>query len=103
MRRRQDSPWLVAERNRIRNAPTQGVAHRIAQGENRFRVWREETTLTLRRLARLSGVPTDRIDLFEQGYAVPHPDELEGLAKALRVAPALLIPSVTEPADGQRT
>lgn len=83
--------------------PTQGIGYRIADGENAFQVWREETTLTLRKLARLSGVPTDRIDLFERGYAVPYPDELEGLAKALQVTPELLVPSVTEPADGERT
>ena len=103
MRRRQESPWLVAERNRIRTAPTQGVAHRLAAGENVFQVWREETTLAQRKLARLSGVDYDRISLFERGLAQPHPDELAGLAKALRVARELLMSLSAEPTGGERS
>jgi len=100
MRRRQDSPWLIAERNRVRTTPTQGIVSRLSEGENVFRVWREETTLTLRKLARLSGVDYDRLQLFEYGRALPHLEELEGLAKALRVAPDLLMPKMPEPTDG---
>ena len=103
VRRRQESPWLRAERNRLRTAPTQGIADRLAQGENAFQVWREETTLAQRKLARLSGVDYDRISLFEQGLALPHPDELHGLAKALRVIPELLMPPVVGPSDGERS
>ena len=102
VRRRQESPWLRAERNRVRTAPTLGVANRLAQGENVFRVWREENATAQRTLARLSGVDYDRISLFEQGLALPHPDELAGLAKALRVMRELLMPPAAEPADGER-
>jgi transcriptional regulator with XRE-family HTH domain len=77
-----------------------GVARRLSEGENVFQVWREETALSQRKLARLSGVDYDRISLFEYGLAAPHSEELEALAKALRVTPDLLMPP-TEPADGE--
>ena len=99
MRRRGVSPWLIAERNRVRTAPTQGVAHRLAQGENVFHVWREENTTPLRKLARLSGVDYYRICAFEAGQALPYPDELEALAKALRVTPDLLTLPAQAPTD----
>lgn len=99
VRRRQQSPWLLAERNRVRTTPTMGVASRLAQGENVFQVWREENATAQRTLALLSGVDYDRISLFESGLAMPHPDELEGLAKALRVTPDLLMPA-SEPSGG---
>jgi len=100
VRRRQDSPWLVAERNRVRTEPTQGIAHRIADGETAFQAWRVENTTTLRKLVRLTGIDINRLLAFEAGRAVPHADELEALAKALRVTPGLLMPPV-EPADGE--
>jgi len=92
MRRREKSPWLEAEKKRIRNAPTQGIAHRIAGGETPFLAWRVEGTMGLRKLARLTGVSVDRLLLFESGNALPHDDELEAIATALRVVPALLMP-----------
>ena len=101
VRGRQESPWLIAERNRIRTEPTQGVANRLSQGENVFQVWREENTTPQRKLARLSGVDHHRISAFEAGQAVPHADELEALAKALRVAPELLVPPQTNAVNGR--
>ena len=101
MRRRGKSPWLEAEKNRIRTEPTQGVAHRIADGETPFLAWRTENATTPGRVARAAGTTTARIDLFERGAALPHPDELEALAKALRVLPELLVPAQAEPADGE--
>jgi transcriptional regulator with XRE-family HTH domain len=100
MRRRQDSPWLVAERQRVRTAPTQGVAHRIADGETAFQAWRVENTTPLRKLVRLTGIDINRLLAFEAGRALPHADELEALAKALRVTPELLMPPA-EPVDGE--
>jgi hypothetical protein len=38
---------------------------------------------------------------FEMGHALPQADELDVLAKALRVIPELLMPPVAEPADGE--
>jgi len=102
MRRRQESPWLVAERNRIRTAPTQGVAHRIADGETSFQAWRVENTTPIRKLVRLTGIDINRLLAFETGHALPQADELEALAKALRVVPELLMPAAAEPADGER-
>lgn len=102
MRRRQESPWLVAERNRVRTAPTQGVAHRIADGETTFQAWRVENTTPVRKLARLTGIDVNRLLAFEMGHALPQADELVALAKALRVVPELLMPSVAEPAHGDR-
>ena len=97
MRRRQESPWLRAERNRVRTAPTQGIAHRLADGETTFQAWRVENTTTVRKLVRLTGIDINRLLAFEAGRALPQADELEALAKALRVTPELLVP---EPADG---
>jgi len=99
VRRRQDSPWLVAERNRVRTEPTQGIAHRLADGETTFQAWRVENTTTLRKLVRLTGIDINRLLAFEAGRALPHADELEALAKALRVTPELLVPRA-EPANG---
>lgn len=100
MRRRGKSPWLEAERKRIREEAPQGVLSRIADGESAFLAWRTENATTPGRLARASGIPIDRIDRFERGLALPHPDELEGLAKALRVVPELLMRPRAEP-DGE--
>lgn len=101
MRRRGKSPWLEAEKNRIRTSAPQGVAHRIADGETPFLAWRTENATTPGRLARAAGTTTARIDLFERGLAMPHPDELEALAKALHVTSDLLMPRQAEPADGE--
>jgi len=91
----------MAERNRVRTAPTQGVAHRIADGETPFQAWRVENTTPLRKLVRLTGIDINRLLAFEMGRALPHPDELELLATALRVIPALLVPAaVVEQPDG---
>ena len=100
MRRRQESPWLRAERNRVRTAPTQGIANRLADGETTFQAWRIENTTTLRKLVRSTGIDINRLLAFEVGHALPHADELEALAKALRVIPELLMPPVAEPTDG---
>ena len=101
MRRRGKSPWLEAEKNRIRTVPTQGIAHRIASGETPFYAWRVESTTTVRKLARDSGIAEDRIDRFERGCAFPHADELEALAKALRVIPELLMAPSAEASNGE--
>ena len=98
MRRRQDSPWLVAEKKRIRTTPTQGVAHRIAGGETPFLAWRVENAMTLRKLARLTAIDPDRLVSFEAGHILPHHDELEALSKALRVTPDLLTAALGESA-----
>lgn len=100
MRRRGKSPWLEAEKNRIRTVPTQGIAHRIASGETPFHAWRVESTTTTRKLAR-DRIAESRIDRFERGEAFPHADELEALAKALRVIPELLTPRPREPVNGE--
>jgi len=92
MRRRGVSPWLIEARNRVRTAPTQGVAHRIADGETAFQAWRVENSTPLRKLVRLTGIDINRLLAFEGGRALPHADELEALAKALRVTPDLLMP-----------
>lgn len=101
MRRRGVSPWLIEERNRVRTAPTPGVIHRVADGETTFQAWRIENTTPIRKLARLTGIAIDRLLSFETGHAFPHADELEILAKALRVTLELLVPSQSEPADGR--
>jgi transcriptional regulator with XRE-family HTH domain len=102
MRRRQESPWLVAERNRVRTTPTQGILHRLADGETTFQAWRVENTTPIRKLARLTGIDVNRLLAFETGRALPHADELEVLAKELRVIPDLLMPPMAEPPDGER-
>lgn len=79
-----------------------GVAHRIACGETTFEAWRVENTITWRKLARLTGIDTARLLLFERGHALRHADELAALATALRVTPALLVPPVVEPPEGER-
>jgi len=90
MRRRQDSPWLVAERNRVRTEPTQGIAHRIADGESPLMAWRVESGFTIAKLDRLTGIAGQRLVDLEIGKEQPQPDELAAIAKALRVAIALL-------------
>lgn len=101
MQRRGKSPWLKAEKNRVRTAPTQGISHRIACGETPLYAWRVESTITTRKLSRETGIAAARVDLFEMGRAVPLPDELEALAKALRVVPELLVPQPKAP-NGDR-
>jgi transcriptional regulator with XRE-family HTH domain len=91
----------VAERNRVRTAPPPGVRHRVADGETTFQAWRVENTTPVRKLARLTGIDVDRLLAFEMGHALPQADELDVLAKALRVIPELLMPPVAEPADGE--
>jgi transcriptional regulator with XRE-family HTH domain len=87
MRRRGKSPWLEAEKTRVRTTAPMGVAHRIASGETAFYAWRVENATPVKKMVRETGIPANRLDLFEMGYALPHPDELEALAKALRVTP----------------
>lgn len=99
MRRRGKSPWLEAEKKRVRAAAPMGVAHRIACGETPFQAWRVEDTMTLRKLARLTGIPSDRLLLFEGGAALPDEDELAALAVALRVTPDLLRAPTAESAS----
>lgn len=101
MRRRGVSPWLIEERNLVRTAPTPGVIHRVADGETTFQAWRIENTIPVRKLARLTGIGFDRLLAFEMGHALPHVDELDALAKALRVTPELLVPTQSEPTDGR--
>jgi len=101
MRRRQESPWLVAERNRVRTAQTPGVANRIADGDTPFQAWRVENTTTIWKLVRLTNIDANRLLAFEADHAFPHLDELEALAKALRVVPQLLLPPAAKPADGE--
>lgn len=101
MRRRQESPWLVAERKHVRTAPTPGVANRIADGDTPFQAWRVESTMTIWKLVRLSNIDVNRLLAFEAGHAFPQPDELEALAKALRVAPELLLPPAATRSDGE--
>jgi hypothetical protein len=100
MRRRGKSPWLELEKNKVRTVAPPGVADRIASGETPFQAWRVETTITMRKLARLTGIETHRLYLFETGRALPQADEIEALASALRVTPELLMPSLTGLADG---
>lgn len=103
MRRRQDSPWYVAEKMRVRTAPTPGIAYRIADGENPFLAWRVENATTPRKLARLTGIDSNRLIAFEMSRAFPNPEELEALAKALRITPELLMQRPPEAADGELT
>ena len=102
MRRRGTSPWLLAERNVVRTKPTQGVAHRIADGETPFQAWRVENTMPVRKLVRLTGIDINRLLAFEMGHAFPHADELEALAKALRVTVALLVLPCMTPDGNQQ-
>lgn len=102
MRRRAKSPWLEAEKTRVRTAAPLGVAHRIASGETAFYAWRVENATTVKKLVRQTGIPARRIDLFEMGHAFPHRDELEVLSEALRVMPELLMPPAAEPTDDER-
>lgn len=51
-------------------------------------------------LARLAGTFQSHVSLIEQGRLTPTPDELDGLSRALGVAPtALLRPVVVESDD----
>ena len=100
MRRRGTSPWLEAERQRVRTEMPAGVAHRIACGETTFEAWRIEGAMTWRKLARLTGIASSRLLLFERGHALPDADELAALATALRVRPDLLVPPAVELSDG---
>ncbi|WP_442678299.1 helix-turn-helix domain-containing protein [Sphingomonas sp. ASY06-1R] len=84
------SPWLIAERERVRTQPTQGVAHRIAGGDNPLMAWRVETGLTIRKLDRLTGICCDDLCRMEIGQLQPTDAEIEALAKALRVVPDLI-------------
>lgn len=102
MRRRAKSPWLEAEKKRVRNAAPQGVAHRIMLGETPFQAWRVENATTLHKLARLTGIDRNRLLLFEDGRALPDADELAAIAAALRVTPDLLVPDMrAEHADAE--
>lgn len=101
MRRRGKSPWLEAEKKRVRTCAPQGVTHRIASGETAFEAWRVENTTPIRKLARLCGIDVNRLLLFEAGHAMPHADELEALAAALRVTPDLLVPPAADRPDGE--
>ena len=97
MRRRQESPWLLAERKRIRTEPTPGVAHRLADGENPIAAWRIETGLSTRQLDRKTGIAGHSLNSMELGLITPTPEEIERIAAALRVVPDLL--TLPEPGD----
>ena len=101
MRRRGKSPWLEAEKNRVRTAPTQGIAHRLADGENPLAVWRIETGLSVRQLDRKTGIAAYDLTCMEQGLLTPTLEELEKIAAALRVIPELLMQRPVESADGE--
>lgn len=92
MRRRQDSPRSVADRNRVRTEPTAGVAHRIADGDTPLAAWRVERCITIAKLDRLTGIAGQRLIDLQIGKAVAHPNEIAAIAAALNVIPALLIP-----------
>ena len=80
MRRRQESPWLLAERKRIRTEPTSGVAHRLADGENPIAAWRIETGLSTRQLDRKTGIAGHSLNSMELGLITPTPEEIEKIA-----------------------
>lgn len=100
MRKRQPSPWLLAEKERTRTAPPQSVTHRLGLGDNVFQIWREENCFSLRQLARRSGIDSERLLSFEFGPIQPDADELVRLAKALRVTTDLLKPQIADADDG---
>jgi transcriptional regulator with XRE-family HTH domain len=52
---------------------------------NRLRVLRAERRMTQFVLAHKSRVATSRISFFENGLAEPKPEELERMARALKV------------------
>jgi len=99
MRRRGVSPWLLAERNRVRTAPTQGVASRLADGENPIAAWRIESGLSTRQLDRKTGIAAHSLNSMELGLVTPTREELEKIAAALRVVPDLLTLPEPESAD----
>ena len=90
MRKKGVSPYLLVERQRIRTAPTAGIAHRIADGETPLAAWRVESAMTIARLDRLTGIAGERLIQIEAGHVTATEEELHAIAKSLKLAPELL-------------
>lgn len=96
MRRRGTSPWLKEQRNRTLDQMLPCVAERIATGEHPLEVWAQQQCMPLRTVARKTKIDMWRLLDVMRGCATLASDELEAVAKELRIAPHLLVHPLAE-------
>jgi len=90
MRRRGTSPWLKEQRNRTLDRMLPCVAERIATGEDSLEVWAQQQCVPLKTIARKTKIEMWRLLDVVRGCATLASDEVEAVAKELRIASHLL-------------
>ena len=90
MRRRGKSPWLEEQRKRTLEAMLPCVAERIANGEHPLEVWAQQQCVPLKTIGRKTKIDMYRLIDVVHGTATLSEEEVEAIAKELRIAPHLL-------------
>ena len=102
MRRRGKSPWLEEERKRPLETILPCVAKRIAQGEHPLEVWAQQQCVPLKTIGRRTRIDMYRLIDVVHGTATLSGEEIEAVAKELRIGPHLLaIAALKRPADSE--
>lgn len=90
MRRRGTSPWLEEQRKRPVETMLPCVAERIAEGEHPLEVWAQQQCVSLKTIGRKTKIDMYRLIDVVHGTATLREEEVEAVAKELRIAPHLL-------------